>query len=100
LTPRPPNLGPIGAEAQRRSRASVVTTKEGNSDAWHTCDGCDRIGRAHRASSLIARVPATAAALSDGPVLVETDSNIQLECYLNGGEWSTTTNQCVMEQPG
>jgi len=36
-------------------------------------------------SSLIARVPATAAALSDGPVLVETDSNIQLECYLNGG---------------
>jgi len=31
---------------------------------------------------------------------VETDSNIQLECHVNGGEWSTTTNQCVMEQPG
>ena len=27
-------------------------------------------------SSLIARVPAAAAALSDGPVLVETDSNV------------------------
>jgi len=51
-------------------------------------------------SSPIARVPATAAALSDGPVLVETDSNVQLECYVNGGEWSTTTNECVMEQPG
>jgi hypothetical protein len=51
-------------------------------------------------SSLIARVPATAAALSDGPVLVETDSNVRLECSLNGGEWSTITNECVTEQPG
>ncbi len=51
-------------------------------------------------SSLIPRLPATAAALSDGPVLVETDSNVRLECYLNGGEWSTITNECVTEQPG
>ena len=51
-------------------------------------------------SSPVARGPATAARLFDGPVLVETDSNVQLECYVRGGEWSTTTNECATEQPG
>lgn len=30
---------------------------------------------------------------------ISTSSDPQLECYVNGGEWSTYTNECVLEQP-
>ena len=71
-------------------------------------------------SGLTPRVSVAAAELSDGPEVVETQpathsdtqfnmpgvvpktstsSDPQLECFVNGGEWSTYTNECVLEQP-
>jgi hypothetical protein len=54
-------------------------------------------------AGLTARVPMAGAERSDGPEEVETqittDSNPQLECYVSGGQWSSYTNECVMEAP-